>query len=176
MSATAIPTLYEIGSDLHALEALLTEIGGDITEEAAERAIDAWLAEAHANLKAKADNYCGLIQELSARAKARKEESDRLATRARVDENAAKRLKDRLQFFLEAHDIPKLETARFKLSVQANGGVAPLILDVPADQVPEDFCKVRVEPDNKTIREALDAGKALPFAHLGQRGTSLRIR
>ena len=38
-------TLYEISGDLAALEELLTEVGGELPDEVAEAAIDAWLEE-----------------------------------------------------------------------------------------------------------------------------------
>jgi len=37
-------TLFEITNDLQALDDLLTEIGGEVTEEDAEAAIDKWLS------------------------------------------------------------------------------------------------------------------------------------
>ena len=92
-----------------------------------------------------------------------------------MDANGAKRLKDRLLLFFQAHGIKSLETPRFRVGVQLNGGVAPLVIANPND-VPEDYCKVKVEPDNQSIRAALEAGTQLPFAKLGERGYSLRIR
>lgn len=43
-------------------------------------------------------------------------------------------------------------------------------------QLPEQFQRVSIEADTKAIREALEAGQQLPFAHLGDRGSSLRIK
>jgi hypothetical protein len=33
-----------------------------------------------------------------------------------------------------------------------------------------------IEPDTEAIRAALDAGETLPFARLGERATSIRIK
>ena len=60
-------TLYEISSDLSALEELLTEVGGELPDEVAEAAIDAWLEETGTATKDKVDRYCGLIRELESR-------------------------------------------------------------------------------------------------------------
>lgn len=168
-------SLYQISGDLAMIEDLLIELGGDITDEQVEALIDSWLAETTEELKSKVDRYGALIKELEARSKARAEEAARLANRSQVDANGARKLKERLLAFFQSHDLKTLETPRFRVGVQLNGGLAPLIITNP-DDVPEDYCKVRVEPDNKSIREALEAGKELPFAHLGQRSHSLRIR
>src|SRR4249920_49552 len=96
-------TLYEISADLQALEELLTEVGGEIPDEQAEAAIDAWLEETGTATKDKVDNYCGLIRELEARRDARKAEAQRLADRSRIDANAVDRLKGRLLAFFEVH-------------------------------------------------------------------------
>jgi hypothetical protein len=93
-----------------------------------------------------------------------------------VDSNAVKRLKDRLQAFFESHDIRKVETPRFRVSLAANGGKLPVVLDCPEENVPEDYTKVRVEVDKTAIREAIEAGRVLDFAHLGERGRHLSIR
>lgn len=90
-----VRSLFLISSDLDALEALLYDLGGEITDEAAEKAIDAWLGELGAERDAKVDNYCGLRQEFLARAEARQREADRLHELARVEINAAERLKAR---------------------------------------------------------------------------------
>jgi hypothetical protein len=97
---------------------------------------------------------------------------------AQADENRAKLLKQRLQWFFETHNLKSVETARYKLSLAKNGGKAPLILDenVPATQLPERFRRVSIDADIIAIRQALEAGEQLGFAQLGDRGQSLRIR
>ena len=43
-------------------------------------------------------------------------------------------------------------------------------------KLPERFQKVSVDANTATIREALERGKHLNFAHLGERAMSMRIR
>ena len=171
-------TLYNIADDLRALEALLVEAGGDISSPEALAAVEAWEAELSTNLSGKIDNYCGLITEIEVRAAARQAESDRLRDLARVDENAAKALRERLLFVLQTRNVPKVDTERFRVSIAKNGGKAPLDIRVGADELPAWAVKRKtvVETDKDAIRARLEAGEALPFATLMERGTRLVIK
>jgi len=168
-------TLFEIGADAQALADLLIEVGGELSSEEEEEAVDRWFAEIGDRLELKVDSYCALIAEMQARADARYEEGMRLTNQARVDQNAAERLKGRLKLFFEMTNRTKLQTPRFTISLAKNGGKAPLIIEDEA-AVSEDFLKVAVAPDREAIRKALEMGRTLEFARLGNRGTSLRIK
>ncbi len=175
-------TLREIEEDLEALEQLLSEVGGDVSDEEAEQAIDLWLQENQENLKRKLDGYATLIGTLEGTARGRMDEAKRLQGLAGVDSNAAKRLKDRLLWFMSNRNVAKIDTDHYKIAIAQNGGVAPLHVESAA--TPEmmygskygRFVKVRYEWDNAAIRDALKAGETLPFASLGERGQNLRIR
>lgn len=171
-------TLYQIADDLRALEALLVEAGGDISSPEALAAVEAWEAELSTNLAGKVDNYCGLITEIEIRAAARQAESDRLRDLARVDDNAAKALRERLLFILQTRNVPKVDTERFRVSVAKNGGKAPLDVRVGPDELPAWAVKKRtvVETDKDAIRARLEAGESLPFASIMERGTRLVIK
>lgn len=171
-------TLYEIREDLTALHDLLAEVGGDITESDAEAAIDAWLSETGEAVRVKLDGYAALLRELEARSEARRTEAARLLALAATDDNAAKRLEDRLLWFLRDQELQKVETARFRISVSRNGGKTPVTLAVAPDELPDAWrtqvTTYRAETDR--IRAALERGESLPFASLGERGHHLRIR
>lgn len=169
-------TLYEIGQDLDALEGLLAEAGGDVSEADAEQAIDAWLAESEGALKEKLDSYGALIREFEERGKARKAEADRLNALASVDTNAAKRLKDRLRWFFEARGIDKVESPRFRFTLANNGGKAPVDVLLPAEALPEWCQRISVSADVEAIRAKLEAGEALEFAALRERGKHVRVK
>src|SRR5262249_17841636 len=137
------PTLFQIADEISALHDLLTDCGGELPDAESEAAIDEWLAETNAALETKVDSYCGLIREFEARSEAREIEAKRLMASAGADGNQAKRLKDRLKAFFEICGIKKLETPRFRVSIQANGGALPLLIpsdwdDDPAE-APEAF-------------------------------------
>ena len=173
-------TLFEIGEEIQALADLLTETGGEITDPEAESAIDDWLAETQMSLELKVDQYASLIREFEARSEAREIEAERLTALAGADGNQAKRLKDRLKAFFEIAGIKKLETPRFRVSIQANGGNTPLIVPPMWEQdpaeAPEAFQRRVIELDRNAIREAIRNDGETHGACLGERGTQLRIR
>lgn len=103
-------TLNEIGADLEALDALLSDVGGDVTEEAAAEAVDAWLAELKTERNAKLDRFAAYMADLTARAAAKKTEAARLTARASAEENRVKFLKARLLYFMQRHGDKTLET------------------------------------------------------------------
>lgn len=168
-------SLFTISEDFLALDALLEELNGDISDPKVATAVDAWFTELDKDLNKKADNYAAFVTELLARAKARKEEADRLSHRAEMDTNTAKWLKDRLKGVLQERGIKKLDTDRFVISVCVNGGKQPLTMPENIDDLPVSFCKVILEPDVDLIRNTLSAGDAVPGCSLGERGTHLRI-
>lgn len=175
-----MPTLYEIGGNLTALHDLLIECDGEITDAEAEAAIDGWLAEMQTALETKVDNYCALIREYESRADARELEAKRLMVGAGAYNNNAKRLKGRLKGFLELHGIARLETERFLLSVQRNGGKAPLVVPERWEQepasAPEAWQRRVIQLDKEAIREALEAGEQVDGCEIAPRGNHLRIR
>lgn len=181
MSTTLLDIRDERAAHLAALEEILFEVGGDITEEEAAAAIDAWLAEADAPLKVKLDAYASVIQERELKAAARKVEAERVASLARTDANTVKRLKDRLKWFLETEGLQKFETDHHKFSLAGNGGVAPLVLHVEPEKLPAWAQKTIVVADMDAIRGEIEerertGAEPLDFAAIGPRGTHLRIR
>ncbi|ANV85738.1 hypothetical protein AWQ21_14485 (plasmid) [Picosynechococcus sp. PCC 7003] len=169
-------TLFEITADIRLLEELLD----NADDQNQEQTILNFLADSQADLKTKVDNYVELIQELQARAIARKDRAKQIQELARNDESKAKRLKTLLQTHLQSLDIKRLDTERHRVTIAKNGGKAPLILreDLNVEDLPQQFQKVTIEPDTTAIREAIEAGDetAQAIAHLGERGQSIRIK
>lgn len=167
--------LFDITDDMQALDDLLAEVGGDVSDPKVAAAVEAWFAELDHSLSAKVDNYAALITSMRARADVRRQEAERLARRAQVDEASADWLASRLLSALDARGTKKLETDRYAVSVVGNGGKQPLVLDT---EIPVEWNRTvtKVEPDRERIRLALEAGEALPFARLGERGRRLAIR
>lgn len=168
-------TLLEISDDLRSLETMLEECDGD--DEAQANAVAAFFEQLGRERDTKVDNYAALIVELKARAAARKAEGLRLLDRSKVDEERAKFLYERLRDFFAQHGIKTLETARYRLTHCKNGGKPPVVLskNVPLTDYPGEFTHATLAPDMQAIREALEQGERLPFAHLSERGTLLRI-
>lgn len=169
-------TLLDIHGDFQALDDLVAELDGDISDPRVAQIIDEFWSELSTDLKTKVDNYAAYVTELNGRAHVRKDEAERLMRRAKVDETLARFLHGRLKDVLQARGIKKLETDRYQVSVRGNGGKQPLDIHDPAN-VPHEFCRHvdRWEPDSELIREALLAGKSVPGAALMERGTHLHI-
>ena len=81
-------------------------------------------------------------------------------------------MKQRLFDTMKATGRTKFKTALFSFNIQKNGGAQPVEL---LDEVPAAWLKPGT-PDLAKIREYLNQGNQLPFAVLGDRGESLRIR
>ena len=174
-----MPTLYAIGEDLLALDALLEERDGDITDPDVAAAIDAWAAELTANLAVKLDSCVGYIRTLEMEEAAAKAEAEQWQHKAASRAKRRDLFKARVKSILEATGQTKVTTATGRVvAVQANGGNPPVIYADPLDpaKVPDEYCIVRRTIDNAAVLAALKEGETLPFAHLGERGSHLRIR
>jgi hypothetical protein len=167
-------SLYAITNEISDIIDALLE--GGQTEADANAALEEHLAGLDAALEDRAEAYASVIQELALRAKARKDEAARIRALAEADEAVADRLKRRLKEAMEATGKHRIDGVRFKLSVAANGGKQPLVIETPVDDLPSEFRVVRHEPNKDAIRAALEAGTAVPGCTLLPRGTSLRIR
>lgn len=169
-----MPTLYDITQELQALDDLLVENGGDVSDPAVDAIITAWMDKIEGDLENKVDGYCAFIREMEARSAARQQEIDRLKALVESDFNAISKLKDRLKAALEVIGRPKVQTKRFAVSVCKNGGQQPV--EINEDQVPQDYMNWTPVVNGARIREELAAGKELPFARMLERGSHLRIK
>lgn len=145
-------------------------------EDVDEQMILDTLESIEGEIEDKADNYAKIIKELLGDAGKIKEEKQRLEARQKTFENRAKLLKDNLQNTLKQIGKTKFKTELFSFNIQKNGGKLPLIID-DITKVPNEYFKhTEKELDNTKIREAIDSGKEIPFAHYGEQGESLRIK
>ena len=173
-------TLYEISEHLKAIEEVLTETEGEIADDTAGEMLAEWFDQLTDQRDAKIDSYCRLIAELGARAEARRAEILRLGALVDAGDRAVTRLKNALKAFLDAHNLTRLETASFKLTVAKNGGKAPLVIPdawrEDAVNAPEAYHRTYVKLDAEAIRADLEAGQTVEGCAIGDRGTHLRIR
>lgn len=171
-------TLFQITDDLAALDDLLDEVGGDVSDPRVAAAVEAWMAELDSDLNRKVDGYAAFITELEARSESRSKEAARLAARAKSDANKAGFLKERLRLALQSRKIKKLETDRYLVTVATNGGKQPLDIHDP-NAVPPEYREIipqTWELNADKIRAALADGMEVPGAILMDRGTHLRIK
>lgn len=142
-------------------------------EDADEEMILDTLEAIEGEIEDKADNYAKIIKELEAKQNARKEEAKRLTESAKVFENRVKALKSNLFNSMKATGKTKFTTDLFIFNIAKNGGKQTLTID---GEVPEEYTKTITENDTDKIRQALEKGEKLTFAHFEPRGESLRIK
>ena len=163
------------------IEDVLTRLeAGEIEDDQASEILYQALIATDEATEAKVERYVRVIRSREALAEMRKNEAKHLSERAKVAANEADRLKKSLFTALETLGRAKMEAGPFTVSIQANGGVLPLIIaeGTTTEDVPEALVKTIVTKtiDNEQVRAKLEAGEELPFARLGERGRSLRIK
>lgn len=123
----------------------------------------------------KIEAYCKIISQIEADEKALDEEQKRIAGKRDRLKKRAKWMRERVLDSLRATGKRKAGGTLYSAYIRVNGGVLPLVVECDVDELPEEFRKVEYKADNGAIRDALDAGRELDFAHFGERGESLKI-
>ena len=160
--------IYELtGNYEHLLNMLLYD------ENVDEKALLDTLESIEGDIEDKADGYAKIIKEMEAQSKARKEEAKRLTESAQTMDNRIKMLKSNLFNCMKITGKTKFTTNLFSFNIVKNGGKQPLTID---GDVPKEYTKTVIENDTSKIRQALENGENLPFAHLEPRGERLSIR
>lgn len=142
-------------------------------EEVDEEMIKDTLESINLDIEEKADNYAKIIKDLESKRDARKLEAKRLTDSARTLDNRITFLKQNLFYSMKAINKTKFTTDLFSFNIAKNGGKRTLTID---GEVPEEYLKIVKEEDKDKIREVLENGIELPFAHLEEQGESLRIK
>lgn len=142
-------------------------------EDLDEKALLDTLESIEGDIEDKADGYAKIIKELEAQSKARKDEAKRLTESAQTMDNRIKMLKSNLFNCMKITGKTKFTTNLFSFNIVKNGGKQPLAID---GDVPKEYTKTVIENDTSKIRQALENGENLPFAHLEPRGERLSIR
>jgi hypothetical protein len=149
--------LLELSAEILDLEAQLDN--EDLTDQERQELVDAWL-EAQGDATKKLDNYAAWIESLDTMADQRKYQAERMRRLAKADENRAERARERLKLYFERHKLDRFKTPRFTISLQQNGGTAPLIFPPSWEQDPElapaSFRKVVTELNKTAIRQAVE--------------------
>ena len=159
--------LYQLTNDYETVLNMLYD------EDADEQMILDTLEAIEGEIEDKANNYAKIIKELEAKQNARKEEAKRLTESAKVFENRVKALKSNLFNSMKATGKTKFATDLFSFNIAKIGGKQTLTID---GEVPEEYTITITENDTDKIRQALEKGEKLTFAHFEPRGESLRIK
>jgi len=161
-------TMYKLTTEFQALLML-----GDSDDPEEQKAFMDTLEGLVGEIEIKADSYAVVIAELKAQQDKISTEIKRLSGIEKAISDNIDRMKERIKDAMIAMDKTEIKTDLHTFKIQNNGGVQPMVI---TGDVPDNFKKVVLENDNDKIRDALKAGENLPFAHLVERGTHLRIR
>ena len=160
-------TIYNLTNDHLYLLSLLEdpESDPDVIRDTLEASLG--------NIEAEAENLIVVTKEIESDIDKFDKEIERLTKQKKYMENSVSRVKNAVMDAMQAIGLPKLKTEHFKLSVAKNGGLRPLKI---TGEVSDSFMILEPKPDMKRIREALEEGFELNFAHLEERGSHLNIK
>ena len=118
--------LYDLTGDLLKLQELLES--GDVVD--AELLNDV-ISDTQEDYKEKIESCAKIVKNIMVDVEGLKAEIDRLTARKKALENNIASLKARMFDSMKATNNPKIKGALFTVSIQANGGRLPVIVDVP---------------------------------------------
>lgn len=164
-------TLYSL--DIEFMELLELAEDEDLDPEVLQDTIEAMAGE----WEHKLDAYGIVRNELSMDIAKIDMEVKRLTEKKKRITGNITRINEAIMASMKLHDTRKVEGEHFTWQIQKNGGKAPLILDdIPAESLPEEYQIRDVKANKEAIRKDLEAGKELPYAHIGERGESIRLK
>ena len=104
-----------------------------------------------------------------------KQRAKELSDRAKVFENKAKNMRERLKAAMLDHDVMKIQSKSFSFTVAPTAGSVEII---SPDIIPARFITVipeQYQPDKTAIREAIKNGEDVPGAAIIP-GWALRVK
>lgn len=138
---------------------------------------DGILAVIGDEIEDKADGYARVIRNMEAQTAAFKEEEKRIAEKRKRLEAGVEKLKQNLFDSMKKTGKTDFKTELFSFKIQRNGGKQPVIVDVKdTSELPDELVKITEAPDLDAIRKYIEETGDLSYAHLGERGESLRIK
>ena len=124
-------------------------------------------------LEIKASGYAHVMKQLEMEEDECDKVIEAFKAKKAVRFNARKRMKEALINAMDVAGLNELPAGEYTLKIAKNGGLQPLKID---GDIPDNFMKVQLVPDNDKIRKTLNDGEKLPFAHLEERGRHLNIK
>ena len=182
-------TLYSLTGEYLELFNMMAELDSmeedgapaEVIEEQRQLITDS-LEAVKGELEVKANGYVAVLKELGSREEVARSEAAEWIRKA----DALKRHKERLKAALmdamiqTGHDGKDgLDTGTYKLKVVGNGGNPPIEVDNDIDCIPDEYIRIKKEPDKKAILEYLKSlpdDITVPWARLLPRGKHLTIK
>ena len=159
--------------NLYELKAIYQDLQNRI--EAGED-LDDLLVTIDEQLEAKADGYARVIKNMEAQAEIFKNEEKNLAEKRKRLEDGAEKLRNTLYTAMKETGKTKFNTDLFWFSIRRNGGKAPVVLDVPEEDLPDELVKVTRKADKDAIAKYIEETGDETYAHIGERGEKLQIK
>lgn len=157
-------TLYDITADM--AELLRLHADGEIDDQTLADTLDAGLKD---DESAKLEQYAYVYRSLDAEADMIRAEESRLKAKRVAKENAAERLRERVQAHLTSTGQTKAKAGLFSWSIKRTTAVA--ITD--AELLPVVFLRVKTEADKTAIKAAIDSGEIVPGACIEERTSAV---
>lgn len=155
---------------LYELNALIEGFEFDIDEETGEILNYDDLENLELERNVKIENIALWIKNLKAEAEALKSEKMAFAKRQQIAENKAESLKNFLEFALKGE---KFKTDKVELTYRKSETV-----EIDPDEIgslPEEFKRVKVEPDKTALKKAIKGGESFKGVHLVEKN-NLQIK
>jgi hypothetical protein len=143
-------------------------------EEQAEQVFIDTLDSLKTELSVKAEGYVAVMNRLDMEMKKAEEIEKRYKAIKESRKNAIQRMKDVCLWACDELGVDHIDAGDVTIKVKNNGGQLPLIID-DETAVPQNLCKVIVEPDKALIREYLKDNEC-DFAHIGERGRHIEVK
>ena len=161
-------TLFEITDEFERLYQMA------IDEELSDEAFDGTFEMIMADLEVKAGGYSSVIKQIEMEADKAEELEKEFKRKKEVRQRRAKAMKEAIKYAMEVANVKELNAGKFTIKIKKNGGLEPLVIDRP-EEVPDNMKIIKVENDNKLIREHLKDHQE-PWAHLEERGSHIEIK
>lgn len=162
-------TLFDIVGEFQELYDMATS-----EEEQSEQVFQDTLDSLKGELETKSNGYVAVMNRLEMEQKKADEVVKRYQAIRDARKNAIKRMKDTLMLAMDELQIEQMPAGDFTIKIKKNGGVQPMVIDLP-DQVPDNMTKVVIEPDNDKIRAFLKDNEC-EWAHLEERGRHVEVK
>ena len=165
-------SLYDIVDKIKEFNDLYSLAKSEDEEE--RQAFDDTLESLKYELTTKSYGYVAVMNRLDMEMKDAEEREKRFKAIKESRKNAIQRMKDACMWACNELGVTEIDAGDMTIKVKNNGGQLPIVIDDEAS-VPQNLCKVTIEPDKAKIREYLKDNECA-FAHIGERGKHIEVK
>ena len=163
-------SLYDLVGEYKELYAMLTDTDDDDRE-----VVETSLESVQFEIETKAEGYLKIMEKLDMELEAAEKQKDYWTKAVASRKNAKEWMRQHIMNAMLMMGVDEIDAGGKKFKLSKVGGVLPLVID-ENKTVPEKYTKITIEPDKKLIREALDKGEQLDFAHFGERAKTVKVK